>query len=36
MDIITVNCTLSLKESGLDAITFTFEDIPFVIYARSL
>ena len=32
MDIITVNCTLSLNESGLDAITFTFEDIPFVIY----
>ena len=36
MDIITVNCTLSLNESGLGAITFTFEDIPFVIYSRDL
>jgi hypothetical protein len=36
MDIITVNCTLSLNESGLGAIKFTFEDIPFVIYARAL
>lgn len=36
MDIITVNCTLSLNESGLGAITFTFEDIPFVIYSREL
>jgi hypothetical protein len=33
MDIITVNCTLSLNES---AITFTFEDIPFVISFREL
>ena len=36
MDIITVNCTLSLNESGLGAITFTFEDIPFVIYSHNL
>ena len=36
MDIITVKCTLSLNESGLDAITFTFEDIPFVIYSHDL
>ena len=36
MEFITVNCTLSLNESGLGAITFTFEDIPFVIYSRAL
>ena len=36
MDIITVYCKLSLNESGLGAITFTFEDIPFVIYSHNL
>ena len=36
MDIITVKCTISLNESGLDPITFTFEDIPFVIDSRDL
>jgi hypothetical protein len=36
MDIITVYCKLLLNESGLRAITFTFEDIPFVIYSHNL
>jgi hypothetical protein len=38
MDIITVYCKLSLNESesGLRAITFKFEDIPFVIYSHNL
>ena len=36
MEFITVNCTVSLDESGQGAIKFTFEDIPFVIYFRNL
>ena len=38
MEFITVNCTVSFRQdiASLVTITFTFEDIPFVIYSRKL
>ena len=38
MEFITVNCTVSFRQdiASLVTITFTFEDIPFVIYSRQL
>ena len=38
MEFITVNCTVSFRQdiSSRGIITFTFEDIPFVIYSRKL
>ena len=38
MEFITVNCTVSFRQdiASRGIITFTFEDIPFVIYSRKL